>query len=281
MAQDPQAGPSRVSSTRKPKSPHPDRPPSKRKKYAPALPLPVPSSHPATAPSGHLPSLPNKTLQGQGTRRTEISKPGYGRDVVFVTRKVSLGALMGRCRSLLVDEGYTRITLFAITAAIPHALLLLHALIDLLPYPKGPKGMWYEIHTGTTECVDEVDPSGSPGEEEKDEFAGIGAIEAAEPERKSRLNSTMRIDLHITPRPARTEKPSRAGGKKKANRPSKQKRMALLRARQADKPAGQTTQGKVIRAAEIDEEEMMNQQSWGMEVDEEEEAVEEVERGSG
>ena len=91
----------------------------------------------------------------------------------------------------------------------------------------------------------------------------------------------MRIDLHITPRPARAEKPSRAGGKKKANRPSKQKRMALLRARQADKPAGQTTQGKVIRAAEIDEEEMMNQQSWGMEVDEEEEAVEEVERGSG
>jgi hypothetical protein len=87
-----------------------------------------------------------------------------------------------------LTDRYTRITLFAITAAIPHALLLLHALIDLLPYPNGPKGMWYEIHTGTTECVDEVDPSGSLGEEEKDEFAGIGAIEAAEPERKSRLN---------------------------------------------------------------------------------------------
>ena len=72
------------------------------------------------------------------------------------------------------------------TAAIPHALVLLHSLIDLLPYPKGPKGMWYELHTGTTECVDEVEAAtlGS----EIDEFSGIGAVEAEETERKTRLN---------------------------------------------------------------------------------------------
>ena len=72
------------------------------------------------------------------------------------------------------------------TAAIPHALLLLHSLIDLLPYPKGPKGMWYEIHTGTTECVDEVEAVNDSMDE--DEFSGVGAVEAEEPERKSRLN---------------------------------------------------------------------------------------------
>lgn len=51
---------------------------------------------------------------------------------------------------------YTCLTLHALAAAIPHALLLLHALMDVLPYPKGDKGMWYEISTGSVECVDEV-----------------------------------------------------------------------------------------------------------------------------
>jgi hypothetical protein len=53
------------------------------------------------------------------------------------------------------DDRYTRIGLHALSAAIPHALLLLHALLDILPYPKGDKGMWYEIRTGSTECVEE------------------------------------------------------------------------------------------------------------------------------
>lgn len=55
------------------------------------------------------------------------------------------------------------------SAAIPHALLLLYALMDLLPYPTGPRGMWYEIHTGSTETIDELAAV--------EEFAGIGDIE--------------------------------------------------------------------------------------------------------
>lgn len=55
------------------------------------------------------------------------------------------------------------------SAAIPHALLLLYALMDLLPYPAGPRGMWYEIHTGSTETIDELGAA--------EEFAGIGDIE--------------------------------------------------------------------------------------------------------
>lgn len=46
--------------------------------------------------------------------------------------------------------------------------------------------MWYEIQTDTTECTDEVD--GVAAGADKDEFAGIGAIEAKNPERKTRFN---------------------------------------------------------------------------------------------
>jgi len=78
------------------------------------------------------------------------------------------------------------------TASIPHAMVLLHSLIDLLPYPKGPKGMWYELHTGTTECVDDVETGPTNIDDEDDpEFSGIGAVEAEETERKTRLNVSM------------------------------------------------------------------------------------------
>ena len=91
------------------------------------------------------------------------------------------------------------------TAAIPHALLLLHAVMDVLPYPKGPKGMWYEIHTGSTECVDEVEskPSktGGSGDDANDdsdeELRGIGGVEATPAVRKSRINvSSIRLLVH-------------------------------------------------------------------------------------
>lgn len=102
-------------------------------------------------------------------------------------------------------------------AAIPHAILLLHALLDILPYPRGDKGMWYEIRTGSTECIDEVRPttskkkgkekavdtegdvqmdssadyavSGQGGAEPEPELdlAGIGAVVEDEPERRARL----------------------------------------------------------------------------------------------
>ena len=101
----PQAGPSRLSATkRKPKSPLPQRNTAKRQKLPPPLPPKPVTTHPATR-NGHLQSLPIKVLQGRGAKRTDGIRQGYGRDVIFVTRKVSLGALMGRCRSLVVNEG--------------------------------------------------------------------------------------------------------------------------------------------------------------------------------
>ena len=101
-------------------------------------------------------------------------------------------------RHLMVADGrYTRIRLHALAAAIPHALLLLHALLDILPYPQGDKGMWYEIRTGSTECIEEVKPQtegkgkGKEVDEvmdtEESEFGDVGGIEEEEPERISKL----------------------------------------------------------------------------------------------
>jgi len=77
---------------------------------------------------------------------------------------------------MVADGRYTRIRLHALAAAIPHALLLLHALLDILPYPQGDKGMWYEIRTGSTECIEEVKPqAGGKGKgKEIDEVMDAG-----------------------------------------------------------------------------------------------------------
>ena len=94
---------------------------------------------------------------------------------------------------------YTTLRLHAISAAIPQALLLLHALMDILPYPKGEKGMWYELRTGSVECVDEVSrgAGGREGDKAKavdgmnlDDHGGmddIGGMEEDEPEQQFRL----------------------------------------------------------------------------------------------
>jgi len=50
-------------------------------------------------------TLPLKVLQGAGTQRTENARPGFARDTIFVTRKTKLGALIGRARTLVIDEG--------------------------------------------------------------------------------------------------------------------------------------------------------------------------------
>jgi hypothetical protein len=77
------------------------------KKIAPPLPArPSSSSHPSTRKNGTHATLPLKNIQGTKTRRTDSSKDGWDRDVVFVTRNTPLGALMGRCRSLIMVEGY-------------------------------------------------------------------------------------------------------------------------------------------------------------------------------
>ncbi|RSH85610.1 hypothetical protein EHS25_003749 [Saitozyma podzolica] len=161
-----EAGPSRLppvptSVPRKPRAPHPSKTAPNRRRLPIPLPPKTSSSRPGTDAKGN-PTVPIKPLQGVGTRRTDATRNGYGREVVFVTRKTGLGTLLGRCKSLVMDEGYTRLTLHALSAAIPQALMLLHALLDVLPYPRGLRGMWYEIRTGSVECTDEV-PTASTG----------------------------------------------------------------------------------------------------------------------
>ena len=158
---------------------------------------------------------------------------------------------------MVADGRYTRIRLHALAAAIPHALLLLHALLDILPYPQGDKGMWYEIRTGSTECIEEVKPqAGGKGKSkeidevmdaEEMEFGDIGGIEEEEPERISKLKvcinhlargsantkASIEIDLHIGPK--RKQGPNTTKGPPtmkiaKRSRPGKKKREALKRA---------------------------------------------------
>jgi hypothetical protein len=74
---------------------------------------------------------------------------------------------------MVADGRYTRIRLHALAAAIPHALLLLHALLDILPYPQGGKGKGKEIDMVMD--AEEID------------FGDIGGIEEEEPERISKL----------------------------------------------------------------------------------------------
>lgn len=135
-------------------------------KLKPALPPPPPDA-------GLLAQQPIKTLQGQGTRRSDSTHPGHPRTTLFVTRRTKLGALIARAKSLVLDEGATELKLYALGAAISHAFVLLHALMDILPYPiagPGRAGMWFEIRTGTTECKDMVSGklSGLNGEEAMD-----------------------------------------------------------------------------------------------------------------
>lgn len=54
------------------------------------------------------------------------------------------------------------LTLYALSASIPHALLILHALLDILPYPK--QYVRYELRTGSIDCVDEMIPEGTDDE---------------------------------------------------------------------------------------------------------------------
>jgi hypothetical protein len=79
--------------------------------------------------------------------------------------------------------------LYAVGAAIPQAMLLLFALLDILPFPRGRKGIWYEIRTGGVECVDEVQDDETGGGEEGGEgdFVGIGGVEEDEPKREVRI----------------------------------------------------------------------------------------------
>ncbi len=48
----------------------------------------------------------------------------------------------------------SQITLYGLGAAIPHTLLVLYALLDILPYPR--QYVTHELRTSTVECTDEM-----------------------------------------------------------------------------------------------------------------------------
>jgi hypothetical protein len=118
--------------------------------------------------------------------------------------------------------------------------------------------MWYEIRTGSTECIEEVKPQVGGkgkgkeidevmmGEEEGIDFGDIGGIEEQEPERISKLKvsiihlargsantkASIEIDIHIGPK--RKQGPTTTTGPPtmkiaKRSRPGKKKREALKR----------------------------------------------------
>ncbi|OWZ37732.1 hypothetical protein C366_04617 [Cryptococcus neoformans Tu401-1] len=240
--------------------------PTVKKLPPPAPPKQRSSAHPSALihPSHKAPTVPLKPLQGVSKTRGDAGKAGHGRECIFVTRKTALGALMGRCRSLVVDEGYTSLTLYALGPAISHALLLLHALLDLLPYPKGEKGMWYEIRTGSVECVDEVDKMGNnqtdennAGQEEDAWLKDVGSVEASAPERTTRIKSSIEITIHIAPRPA-SKSLSTSREKKKKNRPSKKTRMARWNRLKEEERMREEEEEEEVEEEEGDEEATMN-----------------------
>ena len=100
------------------------------------------------------------------------------------------------------ESRYTHVTLHALSAAIPQAFLLLHAILDVLPFPKS--AMRYEIYTGSVECVDEVE----------DGVAADFAMEASVPKRAVRVKSSLRVEVYVGDE-ALKHKAKKAGGAKK------------------------------------------------------------------
>ncbi|KAG9082235.1 hypothetical protein FRC07_014268 [Ceratobasidium sp. 392] len=99
---------------------------------------PVPTVHPAS----------NVT----GPRSSHVE----GKNVICVTRATKLATYLRRCKSLILDDGFKTLELYALGAAIPHLLLLVTSLPECLPF--GPQEIRNEIITGTTACVDEIHP---------------------------------------------------------------------------------------------------------------------------
>ena len=112
------AGPSRLAPKRKPSGPHPSTAAHnarvKRRKLPPPLPVSASSMREAAGVGGRPgkgKTLPLQPMQGAGTKRTDTGRRaggaamGMGREVVLVTRKMGVGAYLGRCKSLICDEG--------------------------------------------------------------------------------------------------------------------------------------------------------------------------------
>ncbi|KAJ9113226.1 hypothetical protein QFC22_006065 [Naganishia vaughanmartiniae] len=173
-----------------------------------------------------------------------------GRNVVFVTRKTGLGSYMRRCKALLVDEGMNELTLHALCVAIPHAVMLLYALVDILPYPR--RFIHHEIRTESVACLDEMvfvsreeqkagkggGGNGNGKGKGKEGGKAFSIFEEDEGGLKSRTKSGIRITIrigkgartsveeHAAPFTTSTTSTTTSGGTKRPARPNNVQRAA-------------------------------------------------------
>ncbi|KAJ9119973.1 hypothetical protein QFC24_005456 [Naganishia onofrii] len=223
----------------------------------------------------------------KGASGSNPTRDVTGRNVVFVTRKTGLGSYMRRCKALLVDEGMNEITLHALCVAIPHAIMLLYALVDILPYPK--QFIHHEIRTESVECMDEmvvVDPAAvgkggngkaGKGKGKADERGKAFSIfEEDEGGLRSRTKSGIRITIRIgkgarisaaehaaTVSPSTTTTTVTAGQAKRKARPNNAQRVAKRAAAGENTDSTEHAQtggkAKAQKRTRQEEEESMNE----------------------
>ncbi|OAX41872.1 hypothetical protein K503DRAFT_658780, partial [Rhizopogon vinicolor AM-OR11-026] len=132
------------------------------RKLAPPRPFPtVAPSAPATAP---------RSLHKEGKNN------------ICITRRTKLAAYLRRCKALIVEDGFKEIRLSAMGAAIPHLVLLVGSLPQIVP-----GDLVVEVQTGSVDVVDQMlDESG-------DEDSGG----PNDKEFKTRVKSTMNVVIRV------------------------------------------------------------------------------------
>ncbi|GHJ84536.1 hypothetical protein NliqN6_0938 [Naganishia liquefaciens] len=220
----------------------------------------MPPVKPVTADGQNALGRPKSASGSNPTRAIE------GRDVVFVTRKTNLGSYMRRCKTLLVEDGLNQITLHALCVAIPHAVMLLYALTDILPFPR--QFIHHEIQTSSVECHDEMSLVAAELQKEdavgadkgKGKSKALAIFEEDEAGFRSRTKSGIRITIRIGKgarvSPAEHENPTaqKTGGKKA--RPNKAQRVAKRAQEDGERDADM---GEPVGI--VDEEEGMNEEA--------------------
>lgn len=131
------------------------------RKLAPPRPFPsVAPSAPATAP---------RSLHKEGKNN------------ICVTRRTKLAAYLRRCKALITEDGFREIQLSAMGAAIPHLVLLIGSLPQIVA-----DDLNIEVKTGSVDVVDQMlEESGDEDDDKNDE------------EFKTRVKSTMNVVIRV------------------------------------------------------------------------------------
>lgn len=131
------------------------------RKLAPPRPFPsVAPSAPATAP---------RSLHKEGKNN------------ICVTRRTKLAAYLRRCKALIIEDGFREIRLSAMGAAIPHLVLLIGSLPQIVA-----DDLNVEVETGSVDVVDQMlEESGDEDGDNNDE------------EFKTRVKSTMNVVIRV------------------------------------------------------------------------------------